>query len=185
LSAYLAVEVPPDPVLASAEVERVTAVLNKIDGVAISSQYINDKINIEGSVNLNKDIQKITQAFTQIPSVKLVTNTVQVQPLKVNTRFYFTGNSADLVQADLTTKIKQVKLFLKQYPLKDLKIIGYSYSITSETEIKQLPLKRAEAVKQALINQSLEPSRLQIVGTINLPPGIDVTQPIWLKRCVT
>jgi outer membrane protein OmpA-like peptidoglycan-associated protein len=180
----LAVEVPPDPVLTAAEVERVTAVLNQIDGVAISSQYINDKVDVEGSVNLNRDINKITQAFAQIPGVKLVSSTVQVKPLKVDVRFYFQENSADLIQADLSTKIQQVKFFLKEYPKKDLKIIGYSYSATGQTEIQQLALERAKAVKQALINQSIEPSRLQILGTTNLPPGIDTTQPTWLKRCV-
>ena len=135
-------------------------------------------------MNLNRDINKITQAFAQIPGVKLVSSTVQVKPLKVDVRFYFRENSADLIQADLTTKIQQVKFFLQQNPKKDLQIIGYSYSATGETEIKQLALSRAKAVKQALINQSIEPSRLQIVGTTNLPPGIDTTQPTWLKRSV-
>ncbi len=181
----LAVEVPPDPVLAAAEVERVTAVLNQIDGVAISSQYINNQVNAQGNVNFHKDINKITQAFAQIPGVKLVSSTVQVKPLKFDVRFYFRENSADLNQADLNTKIQQVKLFLQQNPKNDLKITGYSYSATGETQMKQLALERAKVIKQTLINQSIDPSRLQIVGTTNLPPGIDMTQPTWLKRCVT
>ncbi len=179
----LAVEVPADPVLAAAEVERVTAVLNQMDGVAISSKYINHKVSIEGVVNLDKDVTKITQAFEQIPGVKLVSSAVQVKPLLINVRFYFGGNSANLFQADLNSKIQQVKVFLNQHPMKNLKIIGYSYSSTGKTQVV-LALQRAEAVKQALINRGIEPSRLQVIGNTNFPPGIDANQPLWLKRCV-
>lgn len=179
----LAVEIPPDPVLAAAEVRRVTTVLNQIDGIVISAQYINDKVFIEGIVNLDKDVIKINQAFAQIPGVKLVSSAVQVKALRINARFYFGGGSANLIQADLTSKIQQVKSFLNQHPMKNLKIIGYSYSTTSD-EVALLALSRANAVKQALISQGIEPSRLQVIGKTNLPPGIDVNQASWLKRCV-
>ncbi len=180
----LAVEVPPDPVLAAAEVERVTAILNQMDGVAISAKYIHNKVSVEGIVNLDKDVTKIIQAFEQIPGVKLVSSVVQVKPLLINLRFYFGENSANLIQADLTSKIQQVKVFLTENPMKNLKIIGFSYSSTGEPEVALLALQRAEAVKKALISRGIEPSRLQVIGKTNFPPGIDVNQPLWLKRCV-
>jgi len=40
----LSVEVPADPVLAAAEVKRVVAVLNQIDGTVISAKYIAGKV---------------------------------------------------------------------------------------------------------------------------------------------
>ncbi|MBW4616420.1 MAG: OmpA family protein [Desmonostoc vinosum HA7617-LM4] len=180
----LAVEVPADPVLAAAEVKRVGAVLNQMDGVAISTQYMSGRVSVEGTVNRNIDVIKISRAFEQIPGVKSVSSAVLVKPLQIKIRFYFKGNSANLIPGDLSSKLQRVKLFLNQHPMKQLNIIGYSYSSTSAIEVQQLALKRAKAVKQALINQGVEPSRLQVSSKTTLPPGIDPTQPVWLRRCV-
>ena len=68
--------------------------------------------------------------------------------------------------------------------MKHLKISGYSYSSTSAIASQQLALERAKTVQQALINLGVNPSRLHVIGTTNLPPGIDTTQPSWLSRCV-
>jgi outer membrane protein OmpA-like peptidoglycan-associated protein len=177
----ISVEVPPDPVLTNAEVKRVTEVLNQMDGAAISSQYIAGKVVVEGIVNRSADAKAIAFAFEQIPGVKLVSSVVLVQPLQVDVRFYFQPNSATLMPADLSYKIKQVKLFLTQHPSKHLRIIGYSYSSDPS---QQIALARAKAVQQALIKEGVNPSRLQVISKTNLPPGIDRTQPIWLNRCV-
>lgn len=182
----LLVEVPADPVLAAAEVKRVTAVLNQTDGIAISAQYIADKVAVEGTVNRIADAQIIAQAFEQIPGVKSVSSVVRVQPLRIEVRFYFQPDSASLMRADLRDKVQQVKFFLNQHPNKDLKIIGYTYDRTGTNAIasQKLALARAKAVQQALIKLGIEPSRLQVIARTNLPPGIDATQPLWLSRCV-
>ncbi|MGI2902131.1 OmpA family protein [Tolypothrix sp. VBCCA 56010] len=180
----ISVKVPPDPVLAAAEVKRVTAVLNQIDGTTISAQYLAGKVSVEGTVNQIADAKIITQAFEQIPGINFVSSAVQIEKVRVAVRFYFELNSATVIPADLENKVKQVKFFLEQHPMKHLKIIGYSYSVTNTIQAQQLALARAKAVQQALINQGVEPSRLQVVATTNLPPGIDMTQPSWLNRCV-
>ncbi|WP_392534851.1 OmpA family protein [Nostoc sp. C117] len=180
----LLVEIPADPVLAAAEVKRVTAVLNQTEGTAIFSQYIGGKVNVEGTIDRIADAQIITHAFEQIPGVKFVSSAVQVQPLRIEVRFYFEPDSASLVKADLKHKVQQVKLFLNQHPNKYLKIIGYSYDHTNENTSQKLALTRAKAVQQALIKLGIEPSRLQVIGRTNLPSGIDPTQPLWLSRCV-
>ncbi|BAY24477.1 hypothetical protein NIES2100_42720 [Calothrix sp. NIES-2100] len=180
----LSVEVPADPILAAAEVKRVTAVLNQMDGTAISAQYIASKVAIEGTVNRITDAHTITHAFEQIPGVKFVSSAVRVQPLQIEVRFYFQIDSANLRITDLGYKVQQVKLFLNQHPNKQVKIVGYSYEHTNVNPSQQLALKRAKAVQQALINQGVNPSRLHIIGKTNLPPGIDATQPSWLSRCV-
>ncbi|MDF5735916.1 MULTISPECIES: OmpA family protein [unclassified Nostoc] len=182
----LLVEVPPDPVLAAAEVKRVTAVLNQTDGIAISAQYIADKVAVEGTVNRIADAQIIAHAFEQIPGVKSVSSVVRVQPLRIEVRFYFQPDSASLMKTDLMSKVQQVSFFLNQHPNKDLKIIGYTYDRTGANAIasQKLALARAKAVQQALIKLGVEPSRLQVIARTNLPPGIDETQPLWLSRCV-
>ncbi|AUB44040.1 Outer membrane protein OmpA and related peptidoglycan-associated (plasmid) [Nostoc flagelliforme CCNUN1] len=180
----LLVEVPADPVLAAAEVKRVTAVLNQTDNIAISAQYIAGKVAVEGTVNRIADAQIMNNAFEQIPGVKSVSSAVRVQPPQIEVRFYFQPDSASLMRADLVYKVQQVKFFLNQHPNKHLKIIGYSYDRTGVNKSQKLALARAKAVQQALIKLGIEPSRLQVISKTNLPPGIDVTHPLWLSRCV-
>ncbi|MGV0106842.1 OmpA family protein [Nostoc sp. DSM 114160] len=179
----LLVEVPADPVLAAAEVKRVTAVLNQTNDIAISTQYIAGKVAVEGTVNQIADAQIIANAFAQIPSVKSVSSAVQVEPPQIEVRFYFQPDSASLMKADTAYKIQQVKLFLNQHPNKHLKIIGYS-DRTGANKSQKLALARAKAVQQALIKLGIAPYRLQVIARTSLPPGIDETQPLWLSRCV-
>ncbi|MDZ8093551.1 MAG: OmpA family protein [Nostoc sp. DedQUE05] len=179
----LLVEVPADPVLAAAEVKRVTAVLNQTNDIAISAQYIAGKVAVEGTVNQIADAQIIANAFAQIPGVKSVSSAVRVEPPQIEVRFYFQPNSANLMRVDLAYKVQQVKFFLEQHPNKHLKIIGYS-DRTGANKSQKLALARAKAVQQALIKLGIKPSRLQVIGRTNLPPGIDETQPLWLSRCV-
>ncbi|WP_242062033.1 OmpA family protein [Nostoc punctiforme] len=180
----LLVEVPADPVLAAAEVKRVTAVLNQTEGTAISSQYITGKVSVEGTVNRIADARIITRAFEQIPGVKSVSSAVRIEPLQLEVRFYFQPNSASLMKADFGQKVKQVKFFLNQHPNQHLKIIGYSSERSNKNTSEKLALTRAKAVQQTLIKLGIEPSRLQVIGRTNLPPEIDVTHPLWLSRCV-
>ncbi|MDZ8236801.1 MAG: OmpA family protein [Nostoc sp. ChiQUE01a] len=180
----LLVEVPADPVLAAAEVKRVTAVLNQTESIVISSQYVAGKVSVEGTVNRIADARTITRAFEQIPGVKSVSSAVRIEPLQIEVRFYFQPNSASLMKSDLEQKVKQVNFFLNQHPNQHLKIIGYSYDHNRKNTSEKLALIRAKAVQQALIKLGIEPSRLQIIGRTNLPPGIDVTHPLWLSRCV-
>lgn len=77
----LVIKLPPDPVLAAGEVQRVTSLLNQRAGVAIKTKYHNGKVTVEGmTINLAL-AQKISQAFEQIPGVDTVTNTLQLQSL--------------------------------------------------------------------------------------------------------
>ncbi len=180
----ISVEVPASPVLASSEVKRVTAVLNRINGTAITTDYSKGKVSVEGNVSRIADAKTITQAFEQIPGVKTVSSVVQVKPVSIDVRFYFHPNSLTLVDKDLENKLKQVKIFMDRYPMHHLKLIGYSYSPKGSSETKKLPLQRAIILQQELIKQGISPSRLQVFGETNVPPGIDANQPSWLMRCV-
>ncbi|MBD2664692.1 hypothetical protein B6N60_01898 [Richelia sinica FACHB-800] len=180
----LAVDVPPDPVLAAAEVQRITGLLNRVENMAIYAQYTDGKVIIEGIVSRNSDGKKIIQAFEKIPGVKSISSAVRVQPLRIEVRFYFYKDSATLNPADFGYKLQQVKYFLSEHPKKGVRIIGYSYSLNPSQEIKDLALNRAKAVQSALIKAGVDPSRLEVAGRNNLPPGIDMSHPGWLKRCV-
>lgn len=67
----IAVDVPPDPVLTAAEVQRITAVLNQREGVSISTRYGDRKLTVEGRVRDSADAQKIAESLKQIPGVSV------------------------------------------------------------------------------------------------------------------
>jgi flagellar motor protein MotB len=180
----IAVDVPPDPVIVGAEVKRITKVLNQMEGVSLSSIYVHRKVTVEGTVMQMTDTGKIVQAFKQIPGVQSVVSTLKLNPLKISTRVYF-DPGAERLSPTYEDTINTIKEFLKQYPLKHLKITGHSDKLGSPTINQKLALNRAEAVRNALIEAGVDPKRLQIVGVNNPPEDVESSQPLLLSRCVT
>jgi len=78
----IAVEVPPDPQQTAAELDRVTIVLNQIDGIAITTDYAEGQVTVTGVVVNRTEAQKIAQALQQIPGVKLVLVDLSLPPEK-------------------------------------------------------------------------------------------------------
>ncbi|MGF1674661.1 MAG: BON domain-containing protein [Rivularia sp. (in: cyanobacteria)] len=180
----ISVEIPASPILAASEVKRVTAVLNRINGIAISTDYSDGKVTIFGNVTRIADAQTITQAFEQIPGIKTVSSTVQVKSVSIDVRFYFQPNSLTLVNEGLENKVKQIQVFLDANPMQNLKLNGYSYSQFGTSATKKIAFERAKTIHKKMIEQGISPSRLQVVGKTDLPPGIGINQPSWLMRCV-
>lgn len=179
----IAVDVPPDPVLTAAEVVRITAVLNKMEGVSISTKYADRRVTVEGTVFQDADAYKITQSLKQIPGVESVISTVKLNPLKISSRIYFEQGKARLDSTHQET-IVNIKNFLQQHPQKRIKIIGHSDRVGEAAANQQLALLRAEAVLQALVLRGVDPKRLQVVGNPNPPAGVEPNQPLLLSRCV-
>ncbi|MEG4492819.1 OmpA family protein [Microcoleus sp. D3_18_C4] len=179
----LAVDVPPDPVLTAAEVQRITAVLNQKEGVSISTGYGDRKVTVEGTVRDGAEAQKIAQSMKQIPGVQSVISTVKLEPLKITTRIYFQQGMATL-DSTYGEMIASVKNFMDQYPQKQIKIIGHSDRSGELATNQQLSLKRAAAVRDALVQQGADPKRLQTVGIPHPPGDVEPNQPRLLSRCV-
>ncbi|MEG5031581.1 OmpA family protein [Microcoleus sp. AT3-D2] len=179
----IAVDVPPDPVLTAAEVQRITAVLNQREGVSISSRYGDRKVTVEGTVRDGADAQKIAQSLKQIPGVQSVISTVKLDPLKITTRIYFQQGTATL-DSTYGEMIASVKNFMDQYPQKQIKIIGHSDRTGEIATNQQLSLRRAAAVRDALVLQGADPKRLQTVGIPHPPADVEPNQPRLLSRCV-
>ncbi|MEP6488990.1 OmpA family protein [Microcoleus vaginatus GB2-A3] len=179
----IAVDVPPDPVLTAAEVQRITAVLNQREGVSISTRYGDRKVTVEGRVRDGADAQKIAQSLKQIPGVQSVISTVKLEPLKITTRIYFEQGTTKLDSTDEEI-IASVKNFMDQYPQKHIKIIGHSDRSGELATNQQLSLRRAAAVRDALVRQGANPKRLQTVGIPNPPADVEPNQPRILSRCV-
>ena len=179
----VAVDVPPDPVLTAAEVQRITAILNQREGVFISTRYGDRKVTVEGRVIDGVDAQKIAQSLKQIPGVQSVISTVKLEPPKITSRIYFQEGTTklDSTYGDI---IASVKNFMDQYPHKQIKIIGHSDRTGELATNQQLSLRRAAAVRDALVRQGADPKRLQTIGSPNPPPGLEPNQPRLLSRCV-
>ncbi len=179
----IAVDVPPDPVLTTAEVKRITAILNRLWGVTISSRYDDRRVTVEGTVMEDGDAQKITQSLKQIPGVESVISAVKLNPLKITTRIYFEAGSAKLDSTYQETIVNIIN-FLKQHPQKRIKIIGHSDRTGEVATNQQLSLRRAVAVQDALVLQGADPKRLQVVGSNSPPADVEPNQPLLLSRCV-
>ena len=182
-NAIIPVEVPPDPVSAQAEVKRVTNILNQIEGAVIWADYSEGKVTVQGTVLQESDAKKITQAFLQIPGVKSVSSTVQLQPLAIASRVYFDQGSSEL-KSDELSKVSPIREFLKQYPNKRLRVLGHTDPKGMATENEQLALERAKKVRDVLVAQGVDSKQLQVEGTINFPLGVNAEQVPLLSRCV-
>jgi len=182
----ISVELPPDPTLIAAEIKRVTAILNQMDGIRIVSQYKAGKVIVEGTVLQPDDAGKIAQAFAQIPGVGLqaVVNTIQIQQLALATRIYFDVGSVKIAPVDMEIKIIPIKRFLDRYPETHLRIVGHADLSGNAGENEQLALRRASLVRNALAMQGIDPERIEIIGTRMFPPGITPDRALWLSRCV-
>jgi len=155
-----------------------------MEGVSLSSSYVHRGVTVEGTVMQMTDTRTIVQAFKQIPGVQSVVSTIKLNPLKISTRIYFDAGSERLSPTYEDT-INTIKEFLKQYPLKHLKITGHSDKLGNPTINQKLALNRAEAVRNALVEAGVDPKRLQIVGVNNPPQDVESSQPLLLSRCVT
>lgn len=180
----IAVNVPLAPEAIAQEVQLVTSLLNQREGVALSSNFQEDTVEIAGFLLKQQDTQSFVTAFKQIPGVNKVTLTIARQLPTLPIRIYFQSDLDHIDLREISSKIEQVKQFLAKYPQLNIRLVGYSDPTGSRSENEKLAIDRARFVQAKLISQGVSPERLQIaVGTEN-PPGVDPAQPLWLSRCV-
>lgn len=179
----VAVEVPPEPEQVTSAVERVTGALNQIKGVSVVTEYAEEKVKVEGTVTDMAQSQIIVAELEQIPGVKSVVSTIKLSPLTLENRIYFDVNSAKLNPAYQET-IVEIEQFMSQYPQKHLKIEGYSDRVGSQKKNEALATQRAEAVRDALVEEGVDPRRLEVIGNPSPPPDVESNQPLLLSRCV-
>lgn len=180
----IAVEVPPDPVLAAKEVARVTKMLNSSDGVSISTHYEAGNVTVKGTVFEAESEQLIEQALAEIPGVSSVLSTLQLKLNPLNSRIYFDLGSAELHPGDASSLLLQIEEFLHEYPEIHLMVIGHSDRIGNRAKNQQLSIQRAMAVKRTLESMGIDPRRLQVFGTVKNPPDVSDDSPPELSRCV-
>lgn len=90
-------------------------------------------------------------------------------PLKETLGLHFERDSSKILR-DSYGKIVQFATFLKRNPLYDVTITGHTDSRGSMAKNMKLSQDRAEATKQALINEGVDASRITTAGKGELSP---------------
>ncbi|OYQ62750.1 hypothetical protein B9G53_20570 [Pseudanabaena sp. SR411] len=166
------VNIPPDPELVAIEVQRLTKALNYTQGVNIQSQFKDGQVTITGQIEQPRLIPKITQSFTKIAGITTVSNAATILTPKLSTRIYFPLWVTTLEPSD-TEKLIEVQAFLDLYPDYNLKILVKNDNIGDRAINYQLGMKRAQTVRDALLQRGVNAKRLHISGIID----VSVQQP--------
>ncbi|HIK09395.1 MAG TPA: OmpA family protein [Oscillatoriaceae cyanobacterium M33_DOE_052] len=180
----LAVQVPPDPVLVRAEVQRVTVLLNQMLGIKITTTYTGSTVIVEGQVQDVARARQILKAFDQIPGVDSALVGVQLQELTIASRIYFAPGAASLNLAEAKSQLEDLKSFLATDPTIILRVVGHTDPSGAPEINQKLAIDRATAVKQALVELGVAGDRLQVAGYASSPADLKSDEPLWMSRCV-
>jgi outer membrane protein OmpA-like peptidoglycan-associated protein len=182
----LAVEVPADPVLVEGEVQRLVQVFDRIEGVDISANYVDNQVRVWGQIDRTETIDRLTQALEKIPGVRSVAIILQSPDISEveAIRIYFDRGSSRPSPSGLDAKIELIRQLLEQNRDLKLRIVGHSDRLGTRNVNQKLSLQRAEAVETLLIQQGVSPQRLQSEGVPQPPADVSGTQSLELSRCV-
>ena len=170
-----AVNVPPDPELVAAEVQRLTKVMNYTAGVNIQSVFNNGRVTITGQIEQPSMIPAITQTYTKISGIQTVTNATTISPPKLPTKIYFPFGVSDLQPTDLE-KLVEVQAFLEMYPDYNIKILTKNDHLGDRLINQNLGQKRAQTVYNAILKRGVKANRLHISGIIEISAESDSNQ---------
>lgn len=184
----VAVDVPPDPVLAQGEVKRIADIFNQQEDVKLSADYLNRKVFVAGQTDQTQTTRAISKAFAAVPGIQSVVVAMEQPSQQVETAFaqriYFELSSDQLEGAETERKINLLQKFLEQYPDVHLKITGHSDTLGRLEFNQELARRRASAVKQALQARGIDENRLFIEGIGEPPPDVIKLRDDTLSRCV-
>lgn len=184
INRIISINVPPDPELVAAEIQRLTSVLNQPGNMLIASRYDGEQVRVEGILFDSQDSQLIVEAFEQIPGVRKVVTTFNLEEDILNSRIYFELGSTQPKAEDITNKLIPVRNLLQQNSNLQLKIIGHSDAIGDTADRRKIANQRAEAIQRILISQGISSERLQTIGVLEFPPNVTSSSPLQLSRCV-
>jgi len=162
------VNIPPEPALVAQAVQRLTQALNHTEGIKIQTQLQSGTVTILGQVEQPQQIVQITQAFSKLAGVSIVSNAIAIQLAPLTTRIYFASLSITIPPQELG-KLVEIQTFLERYPQYHINIWAKSDNIGDGQINDRISLQRAQTVKAALIQKGIAAQRVHISGIINPP----------------
>jgi len=174
----------PDDSTILAAVDRLTGLLNKTLPATVIAHYADGRVTLQGWAEDEQVLQTIGTAFSDLPGVRTVSSTLMLDAPPSELRFFFDqGQTAPIPQLN-ERKLASVARFLANFPDIKLKVIGHADRTGTPEQNKLLSQARAQAIRQDLLQLGVDPSRLILEASLELPPGITPEQPDSLSRCV-
>lgn len=177
------VTAPPDPAAVASMIQLVTGLLNRNPGVDIRASYSPERVILTGSYRTTEDYADIIEAFQTLPGIE---NLIEqdLLPQALARRIYFERDSAVLNGTEQMDKIIPISQFLRDNPDIEIRITGYVDASGPMEQNQELSFKRANMVKEAIAAQGIDVNRMEVVGTVERPPGVTDNEAAWLSRCV-
>ncbi|TAF57346.1 MAG: OmpA family protein [Oscillatoriales cyanobacterium] len=173
----------PDEATIVAEVDRLTALLNRTLPATVVTQYQNRRITLKGWAEDETVLAAIGHAFETIPGVQSVSSALLIDAPPDKIRLYFELGETNPITIG-ERKLESVERFLREFPTLHLEVVGHADRIGTTEQNQSLSIARANRVRQLLIERGIDPKRLTARGSLELPPGIDPQQSLELSRCV-
>ncbi|MGC9504960.1 OmpA family protein [Baaleninema sp.] len=180
----VAVNVPPDTESIEAEVDRTVATVNSLPNINVRAHYTDDRVSVFGEISDVATARRVSRAFEQIPGVANVVNTARISESPTQGRLYFGLGSAVLSEESRQAKLVPLAEFLLEFSQLKLTAVGHTDTTGTPEANQKLALKRAEAVKAALVELGVSPERIEVRGSPEPPPDVDMGQTPQLSRCV-
>ncbi|BAZ45219.1 hypothetical protein NIES4102_22370 [Chondrocystis sp. NIES-4102] len=156
----LAVNVPTDPKMTRAEIQRLTRLFNQQSDTLIDTDYQASVVTVRGFILNPTQQQTISKALQQIPEVKQIIWQTSDRLPSIDQQIIFPLNNTKVDLKANQHKIKLISQFLKQYPQLNLKLVANWDRQGSLSINQKLAEERCNGVKTALVNQGVDARRL-------------------------
>lgn len=176
-------EQPPFPAITQSRIKEVTAVLDGVDGVSITSEFRDGDLVLRGTVEEMSLLAQVQKSFARIPGIRSLSSTIEVRHPAIENRIYFDVGSAVLKVSE-RPKLLLLKQWLDRHQRDRLKVIGHNDRTGPDATNRRLAQDRATTIRGILVQMGISQDRIIALRGTDQVPGVQVPQGSWAQRCV-